>query len=367
MSDTLFRQATKADIDALVAIENRCFTEDRLTQRNFQWMLEKAHADIIVAEMAEDIIGYGLLLYRRGTSLARLYSLAILPEHRGGGLASSLLSELEQCARLHDCVYLRLEVRPDNERAIALYRRLGYRQFSRKLDYYEDHSEALCFEKRVIYPQPVTRVAVPYYRQTTEFTCGPASLLMAMAALKEDQEQSQAQELQLWRESTTIFMTSGHGGCGPHGLALAAYRRGFDVEMYLSDQQVLFIDSVRNAEKRQVITLVQQDFMRQLQDTTVKIHYQKLMLDELTGRLDEGRIPLVLISTYRINRNKAPHWVVITAHDSHFVYIHDPDMEEGEHASMTDNIYVPVPKNDFPSMARFGRRHLQTALVLSRN
>ena len=29
-------------------------------------------------------------------------------------------------------------------------------------------------------------------------------------------------ELRVWREATTIFMTSGHGGCGPDGLALAA-------------------------------------------------------------------------------------------------------------------------------------------------
>ncbi len=365
MSKPLFRQASKADIGRLVAIENRCFTEDRLTQRNFLWMLEKAHADIIVAELDGVMAGYGLVLYRRGTSLARLYSLAVLPEFRGGGLARALLGELEQCARGHDCVYLRLEVRPDNEPAIALYRRLGYRQFDRKLDYYEDHSEALCFEKRIIYPQPVNRLQVPYYRQTTEFTCGPASLLMAMSALRPELEQSQEMELQLWRESTTIFMTSGHGGCGPHGLALAAYRRGFRVEMYLSKQDVLFIDSVRSPEKRQIISLVQEDFMRQLRTTSVAIHYRRVTLDELTQHLDAGRIPLILISTYRINRNKAPHWVVITAHDSHFIYIHDPEVEQEQHASMTDNIYVPVPKSDFPSMARFGRSQLQTALVLS--
>ncbi len=365
MSDVRFRLACKDDIKVLVDIENRCFTEDKLTQRNFLWMLEKAHADIIVMQRDGQIIGYGLLLYRRGTSLARLYSLAVLPEYRGSGLGSRLLTELEQYARQHECVYLRLEVRPDNRAAIELYRRMGYRQFSRKLDYYEDHSEALCFEKRVIYPQPVTRIPVPYYQQTTDFTCGPASLLMAMSALKPGKVPGQAEELQLWRESTTIFMTSGLGGCGPHGLALAAFRRGFNVEMYLSERDVLFIDSVRNPEKRKIISLVQQDFTRQLADTDIDINYQRVTLEELTDHLDQGRIPVILISTYRINRNKAPHWVVITAHDPHFVYIHDPDVDEEHHASMTDNIYIPVPKAEFPFLARFGRSQLQTALILS--
>ncbi len=362
----IFRKAEKADINALVTIENRCFTEDRLTARNFQWMLDKAHADIVVSVMEGRLVGYGLLLYRRGTSLARLYSLALLPEFRGKGLSRALLTEMERYARQHDCVYLRLEVRPDNRAAVALYQSQGYRQFDSKQDYYEDHSTALCFEKRIIYPQPVTRLPVPYYRQTTEFTCGPASLLMAMAALSPDVEQSQAHELQLWRESTTIFMTSGHGGCGPHGLALAAYRRGFMVDMYLSQQDVLFIDSVRNPRKREVIALVQEDFMCRLQSTAVNIHYQKITLDELTAYLDRHYIPLVLISTFRINRNKAPHWVVITAHDSHFVYLHDPDVGDEQHASYADNIYVPVPKAEFVNMARFGRSQLQAALMLSR-
>lgn len=365
MNNPLFRLARKNDIPRLLAIENTCFTEDKLTRRNFQWMLDKAHADIIVAEQQRQTVGYGLLLYRRGTSLARLYSLAILPDFRGSGLGEALLIELERYARQRDCLFLRLEVRPDNARAIALYQRLGYRQFDRKLDYYEDHSEALCFEKRIIYPLPATRLPVPYYQQTTEFTCGPASLLMAMSALQPELEQSQASELQLWRESTTIFMTAGHGGCGPHGLALAAFRRGFKVTMHLSEKTVLFINSVRNPEKRQVITLVQDDFMRQLQATSVDIIYRKISLDELTTHIDAGHIPLILISTYRINRNKAPHWVVITAHDSHFIYIHDPDVDKEQHASMMDNIYVPVPKTDFMSMACFGSNKLQSTVILS--
>ena len=45
--------------------------------------------------------------------------------------------------------------------------------------------------------------------------------MMAMAALKPEQEMSRRVELQIWREATTVFMTTGHGGCSAHGLALA--------------------------------------------------------------------------------------------------------------------------------------------------
>lgn len=361
-----YRGARKDDVRQLLAIENACFTQDKLTARSFHWMLERANADIILAEIDGKAVGYSLLLYRRGASLARLYSFAVLNEYRGLGIGAGLLKQSEMRAKERDCVYLRLEVRPDNQQAIALYRKQGYRQFDTKEDYYEDHSEALCFEKRIIHPHPETRLTVPFYRQTTDFSCGPSGLLMAMAGLDPDIELSQAHELQIWRESTTIFMTSGHGGCGPHGLALAAWRRGFAVDVYLSHQDVLFIDSVRNPEKREVISLVQQDFLRQLEHTDVRLHFDKITFEELTGHLDAGHIPLILISTYRINRNKAPHWVVVTAHDPHFIYLHDPDVDTEQHASEADNFYVPVPKAEFLAMSCFGRSQLRAVVIIAR-
>jgi ribosomal protein S18 acetylase RimI-like enzyme len=44
---------------------------------------------------------------------------------------------------------LRLEVRYDNASAIALYEKMGYRQFGQYERYYEDGAAALRFEKRL--------------------------------------------------------------------------------------------------------------------------------------------------------------------------------------------------------------------------
>src|SRR3546814_20687391 len=64
-------------------------------------------------------------------------------------------------------------------------------------------------------------------------------------------------EIQLWRESTTVFMTSGLGGCGALGLALAALRRGFEIEVSVSNETEIFVNSVRREEKKEVIRLVE--------------------------------------------------------------------------------------------------------------
>ena len=67
---------------------------------------------------------------------------------------------------------------------------------------------------------------VPYQRQRYEFTCGPAAVMMALRHFDPRVKLDRTLELQLWREATLIFMTSGIGGCGPMGLAAAAAARG---------------------------------------------------------------------------------------------------------------------------------------------
>lgn len=360
-----YRPANIGDLDELVNIEARCFDTDRMSRRNFIWMIRKAHAFFEVAEVDGRIGGYSLVLFHRGTSLARLYSIAVLDEHRGLGLAGQMLEHAEQAAVDGECVYMRLEVHPLNAGAIRLYEKAGYHRFGLYRHYYDDQSDALRYEKRVMFAPRTGRAAeVPYYAQTTPFTCGPASLMMAMRALDADVPVDRSLELQLWRESTTIFMMSGHGGCGPQGLALAAHRRGFKVAVYLSHKGPLFMDGVRSEEKKEVIALVHEDFMRQVRERNIPVMHRALGLEQIDEVLDEGAIALVLVSTYRFSRSKVPHWVLVVDMDEHFVYINDPDSDPAGFRNATDNASLPVPRSQFERMMRFGKRRLRAAVVL---
>jgi Domain of unknown function (DUF3335). len=159
----------------------------------------------------------------------------------------------EQAASDAGRLYLRLEVSVDNTPAIKLYQTLGYQKFGIYRDYYEDHKDALRYQKRIRrYRDTLQHRSVHWLRQTTPFTCGPASLMMAMHGLNRAYQPSQEEEINLWREATTIFMTSGHGGCHPIGLALAAKRRQFTVEVWVNQTGTLFIDGVRSEEKNRL-------------------------------------------------------------------------------------------------------------------
>jgi ribosomal-protein-alanine acetyltransferase len=363
--NVVIRKAKVADLPQLVDVENSCFDYDRLSRRNFHWMIKKAHSIFLVLEDQGRLVGYGLVLINRGTSLARLYSICTRKEYQGLGLASKLIRELEERASDEDCAYLRLEVKESNKAAIKLYKKLGYQKFTVKEDYYDDGKAALCFEKRIRVLRSTPRLQVPYYQQGTEFTCGPASLMMAMKTFNPKVDMNLTNELQIWREATTIFMTSGHGGCGPHGLALAAWRRGYRTELYLSHAKVLFKDSVRSLEKKNVIELVHEDFEKKISETNIKLHRKRFTLQDLKDVLKKGGIPVVLITTYHFDNNRAPHWVVVTAFDDHFVYIHDPDQENPEsHSGVISRVHIPIPEEQFLKISRFGKDKTAATVVV---
>jgi ribosomal protein S18 acetylase RimI-like enzyme len=252
------RRATLDDVAVLLELE-QLFPGDRLEKSNFKYFLTKAKADIWIAEENGVVLGDAVVLYRQGFHSSRLYSIVVSPKARGKGIGAKLLAHCEAAAKERGCITLRLEVRADNDPAISLYRSRSYELIARTDDYYEDGIPALRMRKR-LNKTPAVLLEVPFYAQTLDFTCGPACLMMAMRYLGSNKKMTRVLETELWREATTIFMMSGHGGCSAEGLAVAALKRGFNATVYSSDTNIPFIDSVRAKSKKEIITLSHQEF-----------------------------------------------------------------------------------------------------------
>jgi ribosomal protein S18 acetylase RimI-like enzyme len=377
----VIRPALLTDLNQLVTLEESCFDTDQLSRRSFKHWITTEHRALLVAEQVNEVgrtgslpvatlppslavVGYILIIYHPGTRLARVYSLGVAPQHRGKGIAKLLMAAGEQAASDAGRLYLRLEVSVDNTSAIKLYEWLGYQKFGIYRDYYEDHKDALRYQKLIRrYHGDFQHRSVHWLRQTTPFTCGPASLMMAMHGLNRAYQPSQEEELSLWREATTIFMTSGPGGCHPIGLALAAKRRQFAVEVWVNQIGTLFIDGVRSDEKKRVIELVDNCFKREAQQQDIKIHYSNISQSDLINAFKAGAIPLILISTFQMDRKKVPHWVVMSGFDDDCLYVHDPDPEEIRQSEL-DCQFIPIAFEDFGRMSSFGKNRLRTAVII---
>jgi hypothetical protein len=317
-----------------------------------------------VENSSQNLLAYGLVWCHRGTRLARLYSLAVSPERRGKGIAQQLLQQLEQETAQRGHFFMRLEVAKTNQAAIRLYENSGYHVFGEYSDYYEDHGDALRMQKKIqrVNTEQILR-PTPWYQQSTEFTCGPAALMMAMASLDPSIVLDQKLELDLWREATTIYMTSGHGGCHPVGLGLAAQKRGFDASVYINTSDPLFIDGVRSEKKKRVIATVDRSFLEKAGQQKLRVIYADIDQALILKSLQAGHAILMLISTYRLDGRKTPHWVTVTSMDDLCLYVHDPDPDPQDQQAL-DCQHLPIAREDFEKMSIFGSSRLRTAVVL---
>ncbi|TPN76123.1 GNAT family N-acetyltransferase [Mesorhizobium sp. CU2] len=359
------RKARASDVDDLAAIEKAVFTSDRLSRRSFRQLIERETAKMLVAENDGRVAGYAVVLFRKGSGVARLYSIAVSPFFGRLGIGRQLLDAAEEAAFEHDRLLLRLEVREDNDRAIRIYEQAGYRKIGREPDYYEDGATALRYEKTLRGDTP-TATEVPFYQQTCEFTCGPCCLMMAMANFDSGFVPDPVMEIRLWREATTVFMMSGPGGCEPFGLAVAGYESGLGAEIFVSFYGALFLQSVRSEDKRRVMELAQVDFRRRAELYGIPVNYRPFGIDDIRSALGEGKLVVVLVSGFLMFGKKVPHWVLAIGDDGDHILIHDPWVEDERQETILDAANIPVPYDIFMNMAQFGRDGLRAAITLGK-
>ncbi len=141
------RKARKNDLGGMVALENRSFDFDLFTRKQYRYLIAKANSTAFVLLVGKLIVGSAIILWRKNSTKAHLYTIAVDPKFQGRGLGRKLLDRCLKEARSQGCDRFSLEVRADNHPAITLYRNSGYKIIGRITRYYEDGCDALQMQK----------------------------------------------------------------------------------------------------------------------------------------------------------------------------------------------------------------------------
>jgi len=357
------RKAVRADLDALVALEHGVFATDHLSRRSILHLLGSPTAEVLVADEGGRLAGTATVLFRPRSTVARLYSIAVAPHMSGRGLGPMLLEAAEAAAIARNSTAMRLEVHETNAPAIARYRKSGYREFGRHRRYYEDGGDALRFEKRLI-ARPDPKKAPRYFHQSTEFTCGPACVMMALAWADPAFRPAPAFEFQLWREATTIFMAAGLGGCEVYGLAVALKRHGLLPEIHVSRDGPYFLSSVKSADNRRVMEVTQAEFRRQARALDIPTHLTPVSESALMRAFDDGRVAIVLVSGYQLVRRGQPHWVFAFGRDGRHILLHDQAAMRDDHGRAIAPETYAVPWPAFERLTHLGRERLSATIFV---
>lgn len=140
--DVRIRPARIQDLDALLTLE-ALFPSDRMSRRSLRRFIESPSASVLVAESQDRVLGNLVLLTRKDSRLARIYSVIVDPQSRGLGLGRRLVEKAIELARTRGSKRLALEVRADNAPARALYARLGFNLAATLPRYYDDGADGI--------------------------------------------------------------------------------------------------------------------------------------------------------------------------------------------------------------------------------
>ena len=212
--------------------------------------------------------------------------------------------------------------------------------------------------------KPVPAARMGYYNQSTDFTCGPSSLMMAMNAINPKIRISRTLELQLWREATTIFMGDGHGGCGALGLALAARRRGFAAEVWMNRGGVFLADRNDGRDRISAMRLLQAADLAEARRQHIPVHRGKVTVAAMRSAMGKGAIPISLVSTDLFHGSDGPHWVVVTEITDDEVKVNDPWISRDRGQTARRQAGRRVSHTDFNRMAVYGPRKERATVLI---
>lgn len=133
----LIRPATVSDLAAVWAVEREVFGAEVYPAFFFRQALDLWSELLLVAESPTgEVAGYALGAPSLRPGEGWIVSAAVLPAHRGGGVATRLTRALLDACAGRGMTEVRLTVHPGNPAAVGLYRKLGFAVVGEEADYF---------------------------------------------------------------------------------------------------------------------------------------------------------------------------------------------------------------------------------------
>lgn len=202
----------------------------------------------------------------------------------------------------------------------------------------------------------------PYYGQTTHFTCGAVTALVAQAhagTLPPEALDRQA-ELTLWRDATNF------NACEPVGLGVALCRAwpATPVTVHLDTDRPVMLDHLQEAD-REWRAVLQRASRTEAERAGIPVDPDRLALSTVRETLDGGRAHvLLLLSLAEMQGFDVPHWVLCHGVVPGAVVIEDPWSNAATGDTWVDAHLLPIPDAALDAMATVGPEGFRGAVTL---
>ena len=176
-------------------------------------------------------------------------------------------------------------------------------------------------------------IKIPYYAQSSEFTCGPACVLMVFKLFDPSIKLNRSLEFEVWRQCNMI----GVRGADPFGMSVPLLDAGYEVHLMTQSRRMMDPDLWRNRLREHRFTPedaklavfgIAENRKRALA-RGLTVEHKPLTVERVVKYFSEGFIPMALIHMGVVHQLDIPHWVVVTDAGEDHVVFNDPYPPKG--------------------------------------
>ncbi|MER5502277.1 peptidase C39 family protein [Streptomyces sp. NPDC002561] len=201
----------------------------------------------------------------------------------------------------------------------------------------------------------------PYYGQTTHFTCGAVTALVAQAHAGRLPRESldRRAELTLWRDATNF------PACEPVGLGVAVRRAwpSSPVTVFLDADRPVLLDQYP-ADEQEWRAVLQRASRAEAGRVGVPIDSHRLSMTAIRSALGRGEQVLLLVSLAGMQGFDVPHWVLCHGVVPGAVVIEDPWTNTAAGDTWVDAHLLPVPDLSLDTMSTISPDGFRGAVII---
>lgn len=219
--------------------------------------------------------------------------------------------------------------------------------------------------------QPWQHPELPYYGQTTEFTCGSVATLMilenlgAVTLAEHDRTQNRRLEMSLWRQATNF------PGCDPVGLGVATFgmlqsdQPHGTAAVYLSEDKPVLLEEISEPEEREWRALLQREFRQEAEHRGLPIHTEWVDISRIAEWVVQGNYAITLIDEIPMHNDKVAHWILVHRERDGVFLAQDPWIDATNGETWVDAHDLPLTADQLDGMARYGNPAYRGVILVS--
>ena len=177
------------------------------------------------------------------------------------------------------------------------------------------------------------RLKIPYYLQHSEFTCGPACVLMIFKLFNPHLKLNRTIEFEVWRQCNMIGVKC----ADPFGICVPLLDAGYEVHLLTQRRRMIDLDVWRGRLREQSFTPEDANLSvfgigenkKRALSRGLTVERGRLTVERMARSFRGGFIPIALVHMGVIHQLNFPHWVVVTDAGDDNVDFNDPYPPKG--------------------------------------